>query len=546
MTCSKIFSGELPELTYEIIKYFQNDFSTLHSCILVNRLWCRLAIPLLWKNPFSISTGNYNFIGIYLHNLNGELKIKLNKYDIDKLLPKNILFNYPNFIKHLNIHEFISSVGKWFEVSVGTLKHRIQYIMKNDPHYSHLETDFKRLVHKSLINIFIENKVNLYTLDIEISTYYTLYFSDILEIILQNTNFIQNIKYLKLYTCRTPGFFYLDNINEDKLTKYRISQIINLHQNLKKIVIDTNDFLLYKSLLLSKDSNCSNTLNTIILYSINFKGIINLYELFEQLNVLESVHIIYCYPINIEFIQQIINLSKPFKLKSLFINKSSQIDESLELLLQKSGVYLENFGSYLLDDISPKQLSLELITKYCRNIKFLDLNEYESHIIYSILNLIENIKQNLSYLSINIYQSLILSSNNDECIKCSSFILQNLGQILPSKLEYLSLTLQVKVNNFELFLKNIQNIFIKKLLINNKDGDDILPYIKQYIMKKERVNYLAIKISSYRNGFYYYKFNNKDLSYLKDEVEEFRLSNIKVQNYNDSIIEVYDYIKETD
>uniref|UniRef100_U9T5P7 F-box domain-containing protein n=1 Tax=Rhizophagus irregularis (strain DAOM 181602 / DAOM 197198 / MUCL 43194) TaxID=747089 RepID=U9T5P7_RHIID len=50
MSCSKIFSGDLPELIYEIIKYFQNDFSTLHSCILVNRLWCRLAIPLLWEN----------------------------------------------------------------------------------------------------------------------------------------------------------------------------------------------------------------------------------------------------------------------------------------------------------------------------------------------------------------------------------------------------------------------------------------------------------------------------------------------------------------
>src|SRR5687767_12519551 len=108
MSCSKIFSGDLPELTYEVIKCFQNDFSTLHSCILVNRLWCRLAIPLLWENPFSFRTGNYNFIGIYLHNLNDNLKIKLNNV-IDNSLSSNTLFNYPKFLKYLNIYNFISS-----------------------------------------------------------------------------------------------------------------------------------------------------------------------------------------------------------------------------------------------------------------------------------------------------------------------------------------------------------------------------------------------------------------------------------------------------
>jgi hypothetical protein len=88
MSCSKIFSGDLPELTYEVIKYFRNDFSALHSCILVNRLWCRLAIPLLWENPFSIPTKNYNFIEIYLHYLNDDLKTKINKYKIyDNLIP---------------------------------------------------------------------------------------------------------------------------------------------------------------------------------------------------------------------------------------------------------------------------------------------------------------------------------------------------------------------------------------------------------------------------------------------------------------------------
>ena len=82
MSCSKIFSGDLPELIYEIIKYFQNDFSTLHSCILVNRLWCRLTIPLLWENPLLSfrSYHHYNIIKIYLYNLCEEDKTKLNEY----------------------------------------------------------------------------------------------------------------------------------------------------------------------------------------------------------------------------------------------------------------------------------------------------------------------------------------------------------------------------------------------------------------------------------------------------------------------------------
>ena len=69
MSCSKIFSGDLPELIYEIIKYFKNDFSTLHSCILINKLWCRLAIPLLWEDPFSIPNQYYHYIEIYLRHI---------------------------------------------------------------------------------------------------------------------------------------------------------------------------------------------------------------------------------------------------------------------------------------------------------------------------------------------------------------------------------------------------------------------------------------------------------------------------------------------
>jgi hypothetical protein len=505
MSCSKIFSGDLPELTYDILKFFQNDFTTLYSCILVSRLWCRLAIPLLWENPFSIPTRNYNFIDFYLHNLNDDLITKLNEYrSNENLLPSNTLFNYSKFIKYLNTWEFISFVKEWFENSFKTLKHKNNYDS---------ELNFKRLIHMLLLKIFIENEVNLHTLYIEIrgSLDYSPYLGDILELILQVPNFFHNIKNLKINNLSSGSNILFEN--RILQVQNSILQVINSLKNLREILLGYNNFSLYQSSLF----NCSNTLNTIILCHVNFKGINNLNKIFEQLNVLESVHIIYCSSLNTHFIQQIINLTKPFKLKSLFINRS-QIDESLPLLLQKSGGYLEHFG-YVYDyfHLSLKQI-VESLISYCKNIKHLDLHGSENKIIYQTFYLIENIKQNLNYLTINLFE------NNSEF---SSNILQNLGQILPFKLKYLNLMLRIESNDLEVFLKNSQNTFIEKLLIYNnkimkKDSEDILPYIKEYIMKKKRVKYLAIY----------------DLFLMEDEVKEFELYNIKVQDYFKSLIEL--------
>uniref|UniRef100_U9TX82 F-box domain-containing protein n=1 Tax=Rhizophagus irregularis (strain DAOM 181602 / DAOM 197198 / MUCL 43194) TaxID=747089 RepID=U9TX82_RHIID len=121
MACSKIFSGDLPELTEEIIQYFRKDFSTLYSCILVNRLWCRLAIPLLWEDPFSIPTQNYRCIETYLCFLNEDSKAKFNEYIIiDNLLLSNstLLFNYPNFIKYLDTSKICQSIKYWVDTLV--------------------------------------------------------------------------------------------------------------------------------------------------------------------------------------------------------------------------------------------------------------------------------------------------------------------------------------------------------------------------------------------------------------------------------------------
>ncbi|CAG8582068.1 3877_t:CDS:2, partial [Racocetra persica] len=38
----------------EILSHLIDSPKTLYSCILVNRLWCRTAIPLLWSHPFEV------------------------------------------------------------------------------------------------------------------------------------------------------------------------------------------------------------------------------------------------------------------------------------------------------------------------------------------------------------------------------------------------------------------------------------------------------------------------------------------------------------
>jgi hypothetical protein len=272
-------------------------------------------------------------------------------------------------------------------------------------------------------------------------------------------------------------------------------------------------------------------------------------NIFEQLNVLESIHFLYCYSLSNNFIQQINNLAKPFKLKSLFIEVKPQQFESLELLLQKSGDNLENFGIVLNHGLEIAhnihglicplyEHFLILITKYCKNIKFFDFHGPENMSTYQILYLVDNIQQNLNYLSIDVWYDYTGS-------RSSSTILLFLGYHLPSKLEYLCFDLHyIKASGFEEFLRQSQHTFIKKLLINSSEGQDILPFIKKYIMKKKRVKYLAISDSSREYIFGSYSYNIKELFSLKYEVDEFRLYNIEVQSYSSLKIDSYNYIKE--
>ncbi|GBC47805.2 hypothetical protein GLOIN_2v1882631 [Rhizophagus irregularis DAOM 181602=DAOM 197198] len=74
-------------------------------------------------------------------------------------------------------------------------------------------------------------------------------------------------------------------------------------------------------------------------YNVNFGNILILKEVIEHLNVLESIHMIYCRSLNSGFIQQINNINKPFKLS---------IGQNLNYLdIIFHGMYIDYYGEEL-------------------------------------------------------------------------------------------------------------------------------------------------------------------------------------------------------
>src|SRR5436190_18829274 len=81
-----------------IFKCLLDDAYSLHSCLLVNRLWCKIAIPLLWNNPWQgtpiLMDEDYKknwpaLIRTLLSCLPEESKEILRKNGIDLLLQKS-------------------------------------------------------------------------------------------------------------------------------------------------------------------------------------------------------------------------------------------------------------------------------------------------------------------------------------------------------------------------------------------------------------------------------------------------------------------------
>ena len=110
----------------EIFENLEEDKPTLYSCLLVNRLWCKVSVRILWRDiwrfKYSFSYDRQTQVELLIlctliACLPSESKELLEENEISAKTPtsKPSLFNYPSFCKALSIHEIGQMVDTSFK-----------------------------------------------------------------------------------------------------------------------------------------------------------------------------------------------------------------------------------------------------------------------------------------------------------------------------------------------------------------------------------------------------------------------------------------------
>src|ERR1044072_889984 len=125
-------SRKLPtDCLNEIFECLENDKITLHSCLLVNRLWCEIAVGILWRDvwsfkyPINVSYREKKLsqiLSTLISCLPNKSKELLYKNEIIATLTwKPPLFNYASFCKVLLIHEVDKMIQRFLEYQLSAL-----------------------------------------------------------------------------------------------------------------------------------------------------------------------------------------------------------------------------------------------------------------------------------------------------------------------------------------------------------------------------------------------------------------------------------------
>ncbi|PKY55335.1 hypothetical protein RhiirA4_474700 [Rhizophagus irregularis] len=359
---------------YYILKYLQDDRSTLFNCLLVNRLWCRETVTLLYKNPFNQLSYEYNkkskiiftFILCFdkaeilrFKNQLNQYNININDVNINDIINEP-LFEYSKYIEYYDYLVINRIIFFWFweylniKEDHGIVREFILTFHQSNLHYNikSIPQNFSSLKSLSLCDINLKpNKGEV-----------------LLKSIANNCLNLRKLEFSK--GSQIP-------IRIKKI----ISTIIQKQNKLEAFKIFVRYSLLsyiFSSLEFQKHSLVYIEFVTISFRDISFENLITLYNL-KYLNFYN------CDGLSIDQCK-ILNFAS-FKLKELTIKINIWNDKVTSSIIKYLGESLQKL--YFHGDLTI--LIIEYLSLYCLNLNNLKIT-IDPEIVFSLIPYFKNLR----------------------------------------------------------------------------------------------------------------------------------------------------------
>ncbi|PKC57045.1 hypothetical protein RhiirA1_473104 [Rhizophagus irregularis] len=356
----------------EIFEYLEEDKLTLHSCLLVNHLWCEISVRILWRNIWNfkrlsrkrslrVSSSILSTLVACLPNESREILYK-NEIFLSTPTSKPPLFNYASFCKVL---------------SICRINIIVEDVLKNEP------SSVNCLVTNEIIKMFMNQiyalkKLNYYCnqYTINLINFSFTYFpgaKDLSELYCSSnlpSNFFHQLSQICHNLQSISIDFHYDVSNG-------LKELIFLQNNLKDLTLSAFDYVSWENIIPAITKH-SQTITKLRLYSDNelpfsFVGSFsNLQEFIFSFSDGSSFE---------DFKElQYVNFSK---LQILKIPLQCPHPDYVKKFLEINGKNLKKFYT----DENDKSLNLS-IAKFCPNLTslFIIFNKGEKDILKTIFN----------------------------------------------------------------------------------------------------------------------------------------------------------------
>jgi hypothetical protein len=96
------------DILFLVCEELQEDSKSLFSCLMINRLWCEVAVPILWRDPWCYAINYYNkssLYSIFTSYLSDDTKECLTKQGIQlpSISHKSLCFDYLSFCRSFSV-----------------------------------------------------------------------------------------------------------------------------------------------------------------------------------------------------------------------------------------------------------------------------------------------------------------------------------------------------------------------------------------------------------------------------------------------------------